>query len=105
EIKKVEATIHIDTDKVETIYAEIRKKFQEIDLFKDSLQEMKVNLDQNSKDVDFLKTKTSGLASKDELERLVQKVQRYIEALQEINKRSSLTKDISQLQNLLEGLK
>jgi len=105
EIKKVEATIHIDTDKVETIYAELRKKFQEIDIFKDNLNEMKVTLDQNTKDADFLKTKVSGLVSKDELEKLTSKVQRYIEALQEINKRSSLTKDVSQLKNLLEGLK
>lgn len=105
EIKKVEATIHIDTDKVETIYSEIRKKFQEIDMFKDNINEFKVVLDQNSKDVDFLKTKTTGLASKDELERLTNRVQRYIEALEEINKRSTLTKDIGQLKEILEGLK
>jgi len=105
EIKKVEANIHIDTDKVETIYSEIRKKFQEIDMFKDNINEFKVILDQNSKDVDSLKTRTSGLASKDELERLTNKVQRYIEALEEINKRSTLTKDISQLKEILESLK
>ena len=95
----------MDTDKVETIYSELRKKFQEIDIFKDSLQELKVNLEQNSKDVDFLKTKISDLATKDELNNLVQKVQRYIDALKEINKTSSLTKDISQLKNMLENLK
>jgi len=105
EIKKVEASIHVETDKVETIYSELRKKFQEIDLFNDSLQETKVNLEQNAKDVDFLKTKITGLANKDELDRLVQKVQRYIEALQEINKTSSLTKDVNQLKAILEGVK
>jgi len=105
EIKKVEASIHVDTDKVETIYSELRKKFQEIDLFSDNLQELKVNLEQNAKDVDSIKTKTSGLATKDELERLVQKVNRYIDALQEINKSSSLSKDISHLKSILEGLK
>jgi len=105
EIKKVEASIHINTDKVETIYSELRKKFQEIDLFSDSIQELKVNLEQNSKDVDSMKTKISGLANKDELDRLVQKVNRYIEALQEINKASSLSKDVSKLKNILESLK
>jgi len=105
EIKKVEATIHVDTDKVETIYSELRKKFTEIDLFNDSLQELKVNMDQESKDVEFLKTKVSGLATKDELDRLVQKVQRYIEALQEVNKSSSLTRDVNQLKAILEGVK
>jgi chromosome segregation ATPase len=105
EIKKVEASIHADTDKVATIYAELRKKFQDIDMFKDSLQEIKINLEQNSKDVDFLKTKVTGLADKSELDKLVQRVQRYIEALQELNKSSALTKDISQLKSLLEGIK
>jgi len=105
EIKRVEANIHIDTDKVQTIYAELRKKFQEIDLFSDNLQEMKVNVDQSLKDEDFLKTKITGLATKDELDRLVQKVQRYIDALQEINKSSALTRDVKQLKGILEGLK
>ncbi len=105
EIKKVEATINIEADKVETIYSELRKKFQEIDLFSDNLRETKVAVDQNSKDVEFVKNKLGDLATKDELDKLVNKVQRYIDALQEINKRSSLSKDVSQLKTLLEGLK
>ena len=105
EIKKVEALIHIDTDKVETIYSELRRKFQEIDLFSDNIKELKVNLDQNAKDIDFVKTKILNLAEKNELEKLGQKVQRYIDALNEINKTSSLSKDISQLKTMLEGLK
>lgn len=105
EIKKVEASIHADTDKVSTIYGELRKKFQDIDLFKDSLTEMKVTLDQNTKDVEFLKNKVSGLADKSELDKLIQKVQRYIESLSEINKSSSLGRDIAQLKNLLDGVK
>ncbi len=105
DIKKVEALIHIDTDKVETIYSELRKKFQDIDLFSDNLKELKVNLDQNAKDIDFIKTKILNLAERNELEKLGQKVQRYIDALNEINKTSSLSKDISQLKTMLEGLK
>lgn len=105
EIKKVEASTHVNADKVDTIYAELRKKFKEIDLFSDSLKELKVTSEQNAKDVDSIKTKISGLASKDELDRLVQKVQRYIEALQEINKTSSLTKDLKQLKSILEEVK
>ncbi len=105
EIKKVEANIHIDTDKVETIYGELRKKFQEIDLFSDSIKEIKVTMEQNTKDVETMKTKVSSLATKDELDRLVNKVQRYIDALQELNKSSSLTRDVAQLKSILEGLK
>lgn len=105
EIKRVEANVHIDTDKVSTIYAEIRKKFQDIDMFSDSIKETKVSLDQNTKDVDFLKIKISGLVDKNEMDKLVNKVQKYIDALHEINKSSSLTKDITQLKSILEGLK
>jgi hypothetical protein len=105
EIKKVEAKIGIETDKVDTIYGELRKKFQDIDIFSSSLQEVKVNIDQNTKDLDFVKTKMSGLADKSEVDRLVQKVQRYIQALEDLNKTSSLTKDINQLKTILDGLK
>lgn len=105
EIKKVEASIHANTDKVDTIYSELRKKFQEIDLFKDNLQELKVNLEQNTKDIDFVKTKISGLTDKEEFDRLVNKVQRYIDALKELNKSSSLSKDVSRLKTMLESLR
>lgn len=105
EIKKVEGTISADSDKVETIYSEIRKKLQDIDTFKSQLQEIKANIDQNMKDVDFLKNKVMGLAEKDELEKLTSKVQRYVEALKEIEKKSSLTKDLEELKTLLEGIK
>ncbi|RMD67435.1 hypothetical protein D6817_01660 [Candidatus Pacearchaeota archaeon] len=105
EIKKVQAQIHVDADKVETIYAELRKKFKEIDLFSDSLNEFKVKIEQNTKDIDVIKTKISGLAEKEELDRLVQKVQKYIDVLKEIDKRSSLSKDLAQLKTLLESFK
>jgi hypothetical protein len=105
EIKKVEAKIGIETDKVETIYGELRRKFQDIDIFSSSLQELRVNTEQNMKDMEFVKTKISGLAEKSEVDRLVQKVQRYIEALEDLNKTSSLTRDVAQLRTILESLK
>ncbi len=105
EIKKVESKISINTDKVETIYAEIRKKFQFIDEVESKLNEMKVSIDQNAKDAGFLKDRIGGLASKDELERLVSKVQRYIDALKEIQKKSSLTKDLEEIKTIVDGLK
>jgi chromosome segregation ATPase len=105
EIKKIEMTININTDKVSTIYGEIRKKFQDIDSFKSDLQESKVETQQNIKDIQFLKDKISTLAEKDELEKLMTKLQRYIEALKSIEKKSSMTKDLDQLKVLLEGFK
>jgi len=105
EIKKIESKIAINTDKVETIYAEMRKKFQIIDEFESKVNEMKVGIDQNTKDAGFLKDKIGGLAEKQEVEKLVNKVQRYIDALKELQKKSSLTKDIEKIQTIIEGLK
>ncbi len=105
EIKKIESKISINADKVETIYAEMRKKFQFVDEVEGKLNEMKVGADQNSKDVNFLKDRLGGLASKDEVERLVSKVQRYIDALKDIQKKSSLTKDIEEIKTIVDGLK
>jgi DNA repair exonuclease SbcCD ATPase subunit len=105
EIKKVESKISINADKVETLYSEIRKKFQDIDSFNSELTELKVLTEQNSKDANFLKDKISRMADKDELNNLVNKVQRYVDALKELEKKSSLSKDISTLRTLLDGLK
>ncbi len=105
EIKKIESKIALNTDKVETIYAEIRKKFQDIDSFSSDLREMKVMTEQNTKDIGYLKEKVAGFVSKDELEKLTSRVQKYIEALKGLEKESSLTKDISTLKMMLEGLK
>jgi hypothetical protein len=105
EIKKVESRIAINTDKVDTIYAEIRKKFQDIEVFTSQLQELKAQGEQQEKDIQFLKDKIVGLASKDDLDKLVNKVQRYVDALKDLEKKSSMTKDIDQLKALLDGLK
>ncbi len=105
EIKKIESRIAINTDKVDTIYAEIRKKFQQVEVFNSQLQELKAQGEQSQKDIQFLKDKTVGLASKDDLDKLVNKVQRYVDALKDLEKKSSMTKDIDKLKELLEGLK
>ncbi|MEM0465081.1 MAG: hypothetical protein QXW97_00065 [Candidatus Pacearchaeota archaeon] len=105
EIKKIESRISINTDKVETLYSEIRKKFQDIDTFNSEIQELKVLVEQSIKDINLLKDKISRAADKDELNNLVSKVQRYIDALKDLEKKSSLSKDISTLRSLLETLK
>jgi hypothetical protein len=105
EIKKIESRIALNTDKVDTIYAEMRKKFQDIDTFSSELREIKVLSDQNAKDAGFLKEKVAGFVSKEELEKLTNKVQKYIEALKGLEKQSSLSKDISSLKTMLESLK
>ena len=105
DIKKVESKIGINTDKVETIYSEMRKKFQDVDAFSSEIQEMKIVSSQNQKDINFIKDRLGGLVEKEELEKLMNKVQRYIEALKGLEKNSSLTKDIATLKTLLDSLK
>lgn len=105
DIKQVEATINVSADKVDTIYAEIRRKYKDIDVFNDSLQELKVNMEQSLKDVESLKVKIQSFADKDELEKLASRMQRYIEALKEINKKSALSKDLANLKSILDELK
>ncbi len=105
EIKKIESRIAINADKVEVIYAETRKKFQKIDIFDSQLQEMRAQGEQSVQDIQFLKDKLLGLASKEEVEKVVSKVQRYVDALKDLEKKSSMTKDIDKLKSLLEGLK
>jgi len=105
EIKKIESKININADKVSTIYSEMRDKFRDVDAFNSNLQEMKVQMEQNTKDAGFLKDKVSGMVQKEELDRLVKKVQTYIDALKSLEKKSSLTRDISSLKTILESLK
>jgi hypothetical protein len=56
-------------------------------------------------DISFLKDKVTGLAEKEELEKLIDKVQRYIDALKNLEKNSSLTKDIETLRTILNGVR
>ena len=100
-IKKIEGTINIQTDKVQTIYSDMRKKIQDLDTFNSQLQESKASIEQNSKDIDYLKTKALNFAEKEELDKLLDKVQKYTEALREIQKKSPLSRDIERLKTLL----
>ena len=100
-IKKIEGSINIQTDKVQTIYSEMRKKIQDLDAFNSQLQESKANIEQNSKDLDYLKTKMINFAEKDELDKILDKVQKYSESLKELQKKTPLTRDIERLKTLL----
>lgn len=105
EIKKVEGKINIQTDKVQTIYAEMRNRIQDLDAFKAENQDIKASIEQNTKDVEFTKNKISNLVEKPELDKLISKVQGYINSLSELQKRTSFSKDIDQLKVIMEGLK
>jgi chromosome segregation ATPase len=97
EIKKAEGRINTQTDKVQTIYSEMRTRIQDIDAFKAEVQDSKASIEQNTKDVDFVKNKITNLAEKAELDKLVAKLQTYINSLNELQKKTSFSKDIDQL--------
>jgi len=105
EIKKVEGRINTQTDKVQTMYAEMRTRIQDLDAFKSELEDAKASIEQNGKDVNFIKSKITNLAEKSELDKLVAKLQTYVNSLNELQKKTSLSKDIEQLQVIMEGLK
>lgn len=105
EIKKIQGLINMQTDKVQTIYAEMRTRIQDIDAFKAETMDTKASIEQNTKDIEFVKSKISNLAEKTELDKLVAKLQGYINSLNELQKKTSLSKDIDQLKVIMEGLK
>ena len=105
EIKKAEGRINTQTDKVQTIYAEMRTRIQDLDAFKSETQNAKASIEQNAKDVEFIKSKIRNLAEKSELDKLVAKLQTYINSLNEIQKKTSFSKDIDQLKVIMEGIK
>ena len=105
EIKKVESKININTDKVDTIYSEMRTKFRDVDSFDSSLKETRVTTEQHSKDLEFIKDKLGEFAEKSDIEKVMDKVQKYVDALKDLEKKSSMSKDIEQLRTLLDGLK
>lgn len=105
EVKKVESKIALNTDKVDTIYGEMRKKFQKVDMVDSSIQELKAGNEQGEHDIQFIKDKLIGMASKEDLEKLVTRVQRYVDALKDLEKKSSMSKDIDKLKDILDGLK
>ncbi|MEM4330808.1 MAG: hypothetical protein QW273_02260 [Candidatus Pacearchaeota archaeon] len=105
EIKKVEGEIETHSSKVETIYAELNKKIQDLDSFENRLNEQRAISEQNLKDIDYLKTKIVNFVEKEEIEKLMKKVQSYLDTLEDLQKKSSLTKDLEELKVILESLK
>lgn len=104
-VKKIEGTINIQADKVQTIYSEMRKKLQNLDNFNSNIQESRVNIEQNTKDIEYLKTKISGFAEKAELDKIIDKIKEYSNSLKELQKKTPLTRDIERLKVLLEQMK
>ena len=101
EIKKTEANVHVGAEKIEVIYTEFRKKYKDVDLFKDSLEEFKVDISEHEKEIEVISSKISNLADKTEIDKLTGRLDKYLESYKELNKNSSLTRDLAALKKLL----
>jgi chromosome segregation ATPase len=105
EIKKVEADIHINTEKMQSMYSEIRKKYQGIDELSDQLSALRAAGEQHTKDIDFLKGKLTGVAEKEDLDKMAASLQKTIGGLKDATKTSAISKDVAELKGMLEMIK
>lgn len=72
-IKKIEATVERHSDKIEGIFVESQKRFQEFESLSDKIKEMQKQLSSLVEQSDQNKVKVATLASKKEVEDLVNK--------------------------------
>ena len=73
QIKKIESVIDRHSNKVETIYIEVEKKFTEFDKFNDNVKELKRNFDKLQNDFDKIKVKLEDKTDKKELVKVINK--------------------------------
>ena len=73
QIKKIESVIDRHSNKVETIYIEVEKKFTEFDKFNDNVKELKRNFDKLQNDFDKIKVKIEDKTDKKELVKVINK--------------------------------
>ncbi|MEM3373967.1 MAG: hypothetical protein QXE31_01980 [Candidatus Woesearchaeota archaeon] len=73
DIKKIEATVERHSDKIEGIFIETQKKFQEFDSLNDKFKELQKQVSSLLENSDQVKVKLATTASKKEVEDLVNK--------------------------------
>lgn len=73
QIKKIESVIDRHSNKVETIYIEVEKKFTEFDKFNDNVKDLKRNFDKLQNDFDKVKVKIEDKTDKKELVKVIDK--------------------------------
>jgi phage shock protein A len=73
DIKKMQAIVERHTDKVETIFTEMQKKFADFIRFSDNVNDLEKSFKQISTDFDSMKIKATELANKKEVENLISK--------------------------------
>ena len=107
DMKKMEATISRHADKVETIFGEFQKTFQEFGQYSDRLKGIEKQSQQTLKNLDEMKVKTLESVKKADFDKLVKKVDDFekhaSEAVELVNKRANQeVTDIKKAFNQLE---
>jgi len=77
EIKKTEATVQRHSDKIESIFIESQKRFQEFESLTDKLKEIQKQLGPVVQQVDQNKVKLATLASKKDVENIITKFNQF----------------------------
>jgi len=105
DIKKIEATTNSHADKVATIFMEMQKKFKEIEIFKDELNEAKLTVKENSNDLSVMKVRLAEMVKKEDLDKVFNSLKKHIEGLKKKLGKSPLSEDLDSLKDMLEDLR
>jgi len=105
DIKKVEATISRHADKVETMFMEMQKRFKDLETFKDRLNSAEYGVKQVTGDMDTLKIQVSERVKREEIDKVFDKLRTHIENIQKSSEKSTLSKDLDSLKDLINDLK
>ena len=103
-IKRIEAVSMGHADKVETIFMEMQKRFKDLDMFKDSLNELSVNMKTVNSDLESIKVRVSESVKKIEVEKIFTQLKKQAEVLAKAAEKSPLAKDLEELKDLLEKI-
>ena len=101
DIKKVEANVHRHSDKIEGIFIESQKKFQEFETLTDKLKELQKQISPVIGQVDQNKVKLNTLAPKKEVEKMIIKLNDFEKHVSNII--DLLTKRSNELPKEIDG--
>lgn len=104
-MKKIEAVSMGHADKVETIFLEMQKRFKDLDMLKDTLNEMVVSTKTVTSDLESMKIRLAESVKKSEVEKIFAQLKKQTEQIAKAAEKSPLAKDLEDLKDLLEKIK
>lgn len=104
-IKKIEAVSMGHAEKVETIFLEMQKRFKDVDIFKETLNELVLNMKIVNADLESLKIRAVESVKKADVEKIFTQLKKQTEVLAKAAGKSPLSKDLEELKDLLEKVR